>query len=50
VTDTPMCDSKKKGRISAALPVELPGIEPAAKIELTCRNAEFDDAKQRETT
>jgi hypothetical protein len=30
--------------------VELPGIEPGAEIMLTCRNAEFDDAKVRETT
>ena len=30
--------------------VELPGIEPAPKIAVTCGNAEFDDAKVRETT
>jgi hypothetical protein len=30
--------------------VELPGIEPAAKIGVTCGNTELDDAKQRETT
>jgi hypothetical protein len=30
--------------------VELPGIEPAAKIEFTCGNAEFNDAKGREST
>jgi hypothetical protein len=29
----------KKGRISAALSVELPGIEPATKIALTSGNA-----------
>jgi hypothetical protein len=27
--------------------VELPGIEPTAKSLLTCRNAEFADAKPR---
>jgi hypothetical protein len=43
--------SREKGRrISAALMVELPGIEPATKSRFTCENAEFDDAKQRETT
>jgi hypothetical protein len=30
--------------------VELPGIEPAAEIVLTCGNAELDYAKQREMT
>jgi hypothetical protein len=30
--------------------VELPGIEPAAKIDVTSNNAEFDDAKVREST
>jgi hypothetical protein len=30
--------------------VELPGIEPVAKIELNCGNAEINDAKVRETT
>jgi hypothetical protein len=30
--------------------VELPGIEPATKIVLTCGNAESDDAKRREKT
>jgi hypothetical protein len=30
--------------------VELPGIEPAAKSGVTCGNAQFDDAKQREST
>jgi hypothetical protein len=40
----------KKGRISAALFVELPGIEPATKIGFTCANAEFDYAKAREST
>ena len=30
--------------------VELPGIEPSTKIELTCRNADFGYAKQREMT
>jgi hypothetical protein len=28
--------------------VELPGIELGAKIELTCGNTGFDDAKARE--
>jgi hypothetical protein len=31
-------------------PVELPGIEPAAKNDMACGNTEFDDAKRRETT
>ena len=30
--------------------VELPGIEPGSKIDLSCGNAGFDDAKRRETT
>jgi hypothetical protein len=30
--------------------VELPGIELGAYIELTCRNAELDYAKVREST
>src|ERR1700757_1886033 len=30
--------------------MELPGIEPAPKITVSCANAEFDYAKQRETT
>jgi hypothetical protein len=30
--------------------VELPGIEPATEIDLTCGNAETDDAKVREMT
>jgi hypothetical protein len=30
--------------------VELPGIEPASEIVLTCVNVEPDDAKRRETT
>jgi hypothetical protein len=30
--------------------VELPGIELGAKNLLTCRNAEFAEAKRRETT
>jgi hypothetical protein len=30
--------------------VELPGIEPAAEIGVTCGDAEFGDAKVRETT
>jgi NAD(P)-dependent dehydrogenase (short-subunit alcohol dehydrogenase family) len=30
--------------------VELPGIEPATEIPLTCRNAELDYAKVREAT
>jgi len=32
------------------LSVELPGIEPAAKIDVTCNNAEFEYAKVREST
>jgi len=35
---------------SAALPVELPGIEPASKIALTCGNAVTEYAKRREST
>ena len=30
--------------------VELPGIELGAEIPLTCRNADSDDAKRRQTT
>jgi hypothetical protein len=30
--------------------VELPGIEPDTEFVVSCGNAEFDDAKQRETT
>jgi hypothetical protein len=30
--------------------VELPGIEPALKSALNCRNAEFERAKRREST
>jgi hypothetical protein len=40
----------KKGRISAALFVKLPGIEPGTKIALSCGNTEFRYAKVRETT
>ena len=40
----------KKGRTSAALLVELLGIETDAKMDLTCGNTHFDDAKVRETT
>jgi hypothetical protein len=29
---------------------ELPGIEPVAKSRVSCGNAEFDNAKRRETT
>jgi len=32
------------------LSVELPGIEPAALIAVTCNNAEFEYAKRREST
>jgi hypothetical protein len=45
-----MTESKEKGHIFAALLVELPGIEPVAKIMLTCGNAELDHAKLREAT
>lgn len=44
---------KEKGRISAALPVELPGIEPVIETNVTCANAELttrNNAKLRETT
>jgi hypothetical protein len=34
----------------ACFSVELPGIEPATKIVLTCGNTEFEDAKRREST
>jgi hypothetical protein len=37
----------KKGRISAALSVELPGIEPGAKIALTCEDDGIEYAKRR---
>jgi hypothetical protein len=40
----------KKGRISAALLVELPGIEPVVEIALTCVNTESKYAKRREIT
>jgi hypothetical protein len=30
--------------------VELPGIEPSAKVPVTCGKAQNDDAKQRELT
>jgi hypothetical protein len=40
----------KKGRISAAISVELPGIEPGSKISSNCGNTGFDYAKRRETT
>jgi hypothetical protein len=40
----------KKGRSPAALHVELPGIEPATEIPVTCGDAEFDYAKVREQT
>ena len=36
--------------MALALSVELPGIEPAAKIDVSCGNAVTDDAKARETT
>ena len=35
---------------AAVLSVELPGIEPAPKMVVTCGNAQFDYAKVRETT
>jgi hypothetical protein len=37
-------------RLCDPSPVELPGIEPATKSSLTRRNANVDDAKQREQT
>ena len=36
--------------LTCILPVELPGIELAAEIQLTWRNAEVDDAKRRQST
>jgi hypothetical protein len=45
-----MTESKAMGHISAALLVELPGIEPAAEIVLTCGNVEIPYAKRREST
>jgi hypothetical protein len=36
--------------LTCVFPVELPGIEPATEIALTCGNTEFDDAKRREST
>ncbi len=36
--------------LTCIFPVELPGIEPATEMALTCGNAEFQYARQRETT
>jgi hypothetical protein len=36
--------------LTCSFVVELPGIEPAPKMVVTCGNAEFDSAKVRETT
>jgi hypothetical protein len=36
--------------LTSIFSVELPGIEPSSKIELTCVNIESDDAKRRENT
>jgi hypothetical protein len=36
--------------LTSTFSVELPGIEPAPKSQLSCANADSDDAKQRETT
>jgi hypothetical protein len=36
-------------RAPAPLLVELPGIKPVTEITLTCGNAEFHDAKRRES-
>jgi hypothetical protein len=36
--------------LTCIFPVELPGIEPDTEFVLSCGNAEFDDAKHRETT
>jgi hypothetical protein len=45
---------KKTGQsldaLTSILAVELPGIEPAPKMVVTCGNAEFDYPKVRETT
>jgi hypothetical protein len=43
-------DPTQEGRRSAALVVELPGIEPAAIGPMTCGNAGIDNARRRETT
>jgi hypothetical protein len=36
--------------LTSAFSVELPGIELATEITLTCRNVRIDDAKRREST
>jgi hypothetical protein len=36
---SPPIEADEKGRISAALFVELPGIEPGSDIGLSCRNS-----------
>jgi hypothetical protein len=42
--------ANEKSPLSCGPLVELPGIEQAAKIRLTCGNTQSDDAKVRETT
>ena len=43
-------DTEEGDRTSPiAITVELPGIEPASEIALTCGNAGLDDAKRRES-
>ena len=36
--------------LTSIFSVELPGIEPGPKIDLSCGNSGIDDAKQREMT
>jgi hypothetical protein len=36
--------------LTSSFSVELPGIEPAPKIAVSCGNTEFDYAKRRKTT
>jgi hypothetical protein len=36
--------------LTSSFSVELPGIEPGSKIDLSCVNAGINDAKVRETT
>jgi hypothetical protein len=52
----PQCREKWRGAIdrektplTSAFSVELPGIEPAAKWDMACGNAEFDYPKRRES-
>lgn len=36
--------------LTCIFPVELPGIEPAPEIAMTCVNAQLEYAKRREST